>query len=58
MILFELKNRGLMAESQVPLTVFYRENRVGEYFADIVVEEKVIVERRTVEQLDEIHENY
>ena len=55
-LLVELRRRGLKAESQVPIKVLYKENAVGEYFADILVEEKVIVELKTAEVLDNIHE--
>jgi GxxExxY protein len=55
-LLLELKKRGLRADSQVPIKVFYKENTVGEYIADILVEEKVIVELKTVEVLDNVHE--
>lgn len=37
-LIHELKKLGLAAYSQVPLTVFYDQQVVGEYFADIVVE--------------------
>ncbi|MBW2647973.1 MAG: GxxExxY protein [Deltaproteobacteria bacterium] len=55
-LLVELRRRGLKAESQVPIQVLYKENVVGEYIADILVEEKVIVELKTVEKLDKVHE--
>ena len=55
-LLIELKIRGLKAESQVPITVFYKEIAVGEYVADILVEDKVIIELKTVEKLDKVHE--
>jgi GxxExxY protein len=55
-LLIELRARGLKAEVQVPITVSYKENTVGEYFADILVEDKVIVELKTVEHLDKVHE--
>ena len=55
-VLIELKSRGLKAESQVPIKVLYKEDVVGEYVADILVEEKVIVELKTVEKLDKVHE--
>ena len=54
--MIELKRRGLKAENQVPIRVLYKENAVGEYLADIVVEKKVIVELKTVEKLDKVHE--
>lgn len=55
-LLIELKSRGLKAESQVPIKVIYKDNVVGEYIADILVEESVIVELKTVESLEKIHE--
>ena len=55
-LMFELKSRGLKAESQVPIKVFYKEDIVGEYIADILVEDKVIVELKTVEKIDTVHE--
>ena len=55
-LLIELKRRGLKAENQVPIRVLYKENAVGEYLADILVEKKVIVELKTVEKLDKVHE--
>jgi GxxExxY protein len=55
-VLIELKSRGLKAESQVPIKVLYKEDVVGEYVADILVEEKVIVELKTIERLEKIHE--
>ena len=55
-LLIELKRRGLNAGSQVPIRVFYKDNTVGEYIADLLVEGKVIVELKTVEKLDKVHE--
>ena len=43
-LLVELRGRGLKAESQVPIKVSYKNEVVGEYFADIVVDGKVILE--------------
>jgi GxxExxY protein len=55
-LLVELRGRGLKAESQVPIKVSYKNEVVGEYFADIVVDGKVILELKAVEQLQKIHE--
>jgi GxxExxY protein len=52
----ELKERGLVARSQVPITVSYKGEVVGEYAADLLVEDAVIVELKTVENLDKTHE--
>jgi len=55
-LLIELEKRGYKAKAQVPLKVQYKNVVVGEYFADLVVEDSVIVELKTVESLDRIHE--
>lgn len=55
-LLIELRARGLKAESQTPINVSYKGNAVGEYFADILVEDMVIIELKTVEHLEKIHE--
>jgi GxxExxY protein len=55
-LLVELKRQGLKAESQVSIKVVYKETVVGEYVADILVEDKVIIELKTVEKLDKVHE--
>jgi GxxExxY protein len=53
---FELKEMGLYVEKQRQVTVFYEEREVGEYYADLTVEGKVIVELKATEALCEEHE--
>jgi GxxExxY protein len=48
---FELRQRGLAVVQQAPLNVHYQGVVVGEYFADIVVENKVILELISAEDL-------
>jgi len=55
-LMIELQKRGLEAESQVPIKVYYKEEAVGEYFADILVQDKVILELKAVENLSKLHE--
>lgn len=43
-LLVELEEAGLSASKQIPIEVFYKGNKVGNYFADILVENKVIIE--------------
>ena len=43
-MMIELNRLGLNAVKQFPITVHYDEFNVGEYFADIIVENSVIVE--------------
>ena len=52
----EFKVQGLSFEQQRPLLVNYKGNTVGEYFADFIVAEKVIVELKAIEKLADIHE--
>ena len=47
-LLYELRSRGLKAESQVPLKVKYKEIYAGEYIADIIVENSVLIEIKAV----------
>ena len=55
-LIIELRNKGLKAESQVPIKVFYKEEAVGEYFADILVQDTVILELKAIENLSKLHE--
>jgi GxxExxY protein len=55
-LMIELKDRGLNAETQVLITVRYKNKTVGEYFTDVVVENRVILELKAVESLEKIHE--
>lgn len=46
----------MSASRQTQLKVFYNQIEVGDYFADIVVENEVIIEVKAAEGLIEIHE--
>lgn len=50
-LLIALRQKGLKAESQVSLNVKFRGIVVGEFFVDILVEDKVLVELKTVSGL-------
>jgi GxxExxY protein len=50
-LLNELKSRGIKVESQVPIKVTYKDALVGDYIADLLVEDRVIIELKTVEKL-------
>jgi len=41
-LLYELSEAGLKCEKQKPIKVYYKNQLIGEYFADIVVDNKVI----------------
>lgn len=55
-LLIELKKNGLICSSQYPIEVFYDEIKVGQYFADIIVNKCVIREIKAAEGLCEEHE--
>ena len=55
-LLIEIANMGLDVRRQYPIEVFYGEDVVGEYFADLVVEDKVIIELKAAEGIAPEHE--
>lgn len=55
-MLIELKKLGLNVEKQRPIKVYYDNELVGEYFADIIVNDLVIIELKAAETLIEAHE--
>jgi GxxExxY protein len=52
----ELRNAGLKAEQQKPIAVSYRGMIVGDYAADILVDDAVILELKVAKAIDSIHE--
>ncbi len=50
-MMIELTSMHLICERQKPLDVYFKEKKVGEYFADIIVEDKVIIELKAAEGL-------
>ena len=52
----ELQIRELNFKAQYPIKVKYKGEEVGEYFADIFVDGKVIVELKTGEAFNPLHE--
>jgi GxxExxY protein len=52
----ELGEAGLRCSCEVPLKVLYHGKVVGEYCADMVVEDKIVVEAKALSRLDSIHE--
>ena len=56
-MMIEFRKRGLFAEQQKKIWVHYEEEVVGDYYADIIVENKVILELKASKELCEDHEN-
>ena len=52
----ELTTRGFQVEVQKGIQVFYLKRLVGQYFADILFENAVIIEVKATETLCEAHE--
>jgi len=55
-ILIELRNIDLECKPQCSVEVFYQNCKVGQYIADIIVEDSVIVEMKAAESICEEHE--
>ena len=52
----ELKNNGFEVEAQKQIKVYYKNVEVGEYYADLIVNDKVILELKATESITEAHE--
>jgi len=52
----ELEEQGVSARQQVGIPVYYKGRPVGEYFADIEVQESLLVELKAVQTLTKEHE--
>jgi GxxExxY protein len=55
-LIIELKKAGIAAIAQAPIKALYDGNVVGEYFADILVDNKVLVEVKAARALAPDHE--
>ncbi len=55
-LLIEFNERGLKAENQIPIKIEYKDRIVGEYVADIIVEDQVLLELKCCESLQKVHE--
>ncbi len=54
-LVHELGKRGLQVQAQLPIQVIYDGIIVGDYVSDIMVEKKVLLELKAVENLADIH---
>ena len=55
-LLIELKESGLHVLEQQPLDVFYKDQIVGNYYADLIVENQIIIELKVANSIDPAHE--
>ena len=55
-LMIELQEKGIHAEVEKPIDVYYKDKIVGDFRADIIVEDLIILELKAVQQLMPIHE--
>jgi len=55
-VMIELRKQGLEAQSQNSINVHYEEEMVGEFLADIIVEDTIVVELKSVRRIVVAHE--
>ena len=55
-LMIELERAGLRARQQSPVPVNYEGHRIGEYFADVIVEDTVVCELKAGDALGKEHE--
>ena len=46
-----LRNNGIQAEQQAPIPVLFEGEKVGDYYADILVEHKVVLELKAADSI-------
>jgi len=54
-LLIALREKGIAAVSQVPIKVTFRGHEVGQFFADILVEDQVIIELKSCQKITGEH---
>ena len=52
----ELIDAGLYCTKQAPVEVFYNDQKVGNYFADIIIDDTIIIEVKAAKGIAEEHE--
>lgn len=55
-MMIELSKNGLPARCQQPVKVYYKGDVVGDYYADIIVDDTIILELKAAEGVAEEHE--
>lgn len=52
----ELAEAGLQVKQQEPIPVYFRQKIIGEYFADLLIEDRILVELKAAKSLVTEHE--
>ncbi len=55
-LLIEMRKAGLDTETQKPITVHYDGEVVGEFVADMIVNDAIIIELKSVRRIIKVHE--
>ena len=55
-LLIEMRKAGLDTETQKPITVYYDGEVVGEFVADMIVNDSIIIELKSVRRIIKAHE--
>lgn len=55
-LMIELKQRGMTVDDELPINVYYAGQQVGEYYADLIVNNLIILEIKATKHLAEEHE--
>ena len=55
-MVIELHKNNLKAEQEKPVKVYYDDQVVGDFYVDLLVEQEIIVELKSVENLSKAHE--
>ncbi|MEO8665551.1 MAG: GxxExxY protein [Ignavibacteria bacterium] len=55
-LMIEFRKSNIGAEFQKPITVSYDGYVVGEFYADVLIEDNIIIEVKSIRQLSKIHE--
>lgn len=54
-LMIELKKDGLQAEQQKPVKIYYQDEIIGDYYADILVENEIILELKACKKIEDLH---
>lgn len=54
-LVIELRKQGLRVQMEVPLKVYYQGEVVGDYYADLIVNDFVLLELKAVKKFENIH---
>ena len=55
-LVIELNNKGFNAETEHPIEVFYKGKQISKYFADVLVDRKIILELKAEDKFNLIHQ--